>query len=135
VSVAISGVTITDGKENGSGGGIENEGTLTVSNSSVSGNTAVFGGGISQEPLAGTLTLTNTTVSGNHATFGGGIEADGPVTLNNSTVSGNTAERFGGGIFESEGFMPSEEVTLNSSTVSGNSPDECAPQRLAKKVC
>jgi hypothetical protein len=60
------------------------------------------GGGIYN---SGTLTLTNSTVSGNivsGSTFsdGGGL-ANGPntrVTLINSTVSGNTSSGLGGGI-------------------------------------
>lgn len=58
-----------------------------------------YGGGIYNQ---GTLTLNNVTVSGNHATgtnagasgaegFGGGIFNAGTLTLNNSTVSNNTA--------------------------------------------
>ena len=45
-----------------------------------------------RHPNCGTLTLTNSTVSGNSATvFGGGIFNDGTLTLTNSTVSGNNA--------------------------------------------
>ena len=48
-----------------------------------------YGGGID---TFGTLTLTNSNVSGNTAAyFGGGILSYGPLTLTNSTVSGNTA--------------------------------------------
>jgi len=50
----------------GVGGGISNGGVLTLVNSTVSGNTAVEGGGIAQTD-AGSMTLTNTTVSGNTA--------------------------------------------------------------------
>ncbi len=46
----------------------------------------------------GTLTLTNSTVSGNSASrAGGGIYNFGTLTLTNSTVSGNSASRDGGG--------------------------------------
>ncbi|MDB9493757.1 DUF4347 domain-containing protein [Spirulina major CS-329] len=48
------------------------------------------GGGIYS---TGSVTLTNSTVSGNSAEYGGGIYVDnGSVTLTNSTVSGNSAE-------------------------------------------
>ena len=50
----------------------------------------------------GTLTLTNSTVSGNSAAFSGGgvFNYFGTATLTNSTVSGNSATRFdGGGVF------------------------------------
>ena len=59
----------------------------------------IVGGGIFN---AGTLTLTNSTVSGNNADEnGGGIFNDngGTPMLTNSTVSGNNAAVDGGGIF------------------------------------
>ena len=97
-TVTISGLTI----RNGSGtGGILNGGTLTVTNSALSGNSATSqGGGIANQ---GTLTVTNSTLSGNSAGvglgFGGGIynPLGGIVTITNSTLSGNSAGSHGGG--------------------------------------
>ena len=121
------GLTVRNGSEFGGvgGGGIYNEGgTVMLSSSTVSGNTAGNpGGGISNNQ--GTITLTNSTVSGNSAPLGGGIVDANPgavITLANSTVSGNSASNNpasfgdGGGIYN-EG----QTVILNSSTVSGNS--------------
>ena len=50
---------------------------------------------------AGTVTLTNSTVSGNSARNGGGIYNQGGALtlLTNSTVSGNSADNSGGGIY------------------------------------
>lgn len=87
----------------GLGGGIDNfGGSLTVSGSAVSGNTASFGGGIFS---FGSLTISNSTLSGNVATgftdpvthshifgHGGGIENDGVMTMASSTVSGNSTD-------------------------------------------
>ena len=88
------------------GGGIINSGTLTLMNSTVSGNhIAAFGlvatgtgGGIAN---SGTLTVTRSTISGNRASgsagdsgegLGGGIaNSGGTLTVTNSTISGNTA--------------------------------------------
>ncbi|MBR2695034.1 MAG: hypothetical protein IKE69_12585, partial [Thermoguttaceae bacterium] len=140
--VELIGLTITGGWTYGDGGGIYNSGTLTLTNSTVSGNTASssyysyyysYGGGIYN---GGTLTLTNSTVSGNTAfssyssysssyystsySYGGGIYNSGTLTLTNSTVSGNTASSsycsysYGGGIYNSG------TLTLTNSTVSGN---------------
>ena len=84
--VAISDVTIRHGKANGSapansGGGIYNSGTLTLTNSTVSGNSATSGGGAIFNNNAGTLTLTNSTLSGNTAGgHGGGILNYGTLT-------------------------------------------------------
>ena len=63
-------------------------GTLTLTNSTVSGNSARHrGGGVYNN---GTATLTNSTVSGNDAYYGGGgVFNSGTLTLTNSTVSGN----------------------------------------------
>src|SRR5204863_9986038 len=82
---------------------IDNDGTLTLTNSTVSGNRANFAGGSKGGGIfnLGTLTLTNSTVSGNTVThgYGGGIFNGGTLTLSNSTVSGNSASSSGGGIF------------------------------------
>jgi predicted outer membrane repeat protein len=107
------------------GGGIDSSsGTVTLVDSTVSGNTAGFGvfqgfgAGIGDS--GGTVVLTNSTVSGNTAvTGGGGISFTGTVTLTNSTVSGNTAGSVGGGgIFSA---VRTAVLTLTSSTVSANS--------------
>ena len=110
---------------------IDNAGTLTLINSSISGNTAVFitaassstnyssGGGIINE-LGGKLTLIDSTVSGNRADgSGGGIynAPRGTLTLIGSTVSGNLADT-GGGITNDGGTL-----TLINSTVSDNSAE------------
>ncbi len=54
------------------------------------------GGGIVN---SGNLTLTNSTVSGNTTQFGdaGGILNNGTLTLTNSAVSGNSSENNGAG--------------------------------------
>ena len=95
--------------------GVQNIGTLTLSNSVVSGQS--FGNGIFN---FGTLIVTKSTINDNSTAGGGnggGINNDGgTVTLTNSTVSGNTAGGDGGGIYSTGGT-----VTLTNSTVSGNS--------------
>ncbi|MGI8551158.1 MAG: choice-of-anchor Q domain-containing protein [Dehalococcoidia bacterium] len=124
-AVVINGVTIQNGNAaNTHGGGINNDGTLTLTNSTLSGNTsAFFGGGISNQ---GTLTVTNSTLTGNAANVyssgysnGGGISNFGTLTVANSTLSGNSASGglngFGGGIHSDRGT-----VTLTNSTLSGN---------------
>ena len=97
-----------------SGGGISNFGTLTLTDSTVSGNSANLGGGVSNYR---TLTLTNSTVSGNSAgsDSGGLRNYRGTLILTNSTVSGNSAAGIGGGV------STTGTLTLTDSTVSGNS--------------
>jgi predicted outer membrane repeat protein len=87
------GVTVTDSTFSGNkavfGGSIFNGGTLTVTNSTFSGNSADYGGGVIN---AGTLTMTNSTFSGNYATVnGGGINNLGTLNLYNSILANSTS--------------------------------------------
>jgi hypothetical protein len=118
-NLTISGVTVSGAqKTSGNGGAFNNAGTLTVTNSTISGNSAIFGSGIYNS--GGTLTVTNSTISGNFtsSSFGGGgggiaNSGSGIVTVTNSTLSGNTAY-IGGGINNSG------NLTVTNSTLSGN---------------
>ena len=75
-------------------------GTATITGSTFSGNTANFYGGAIGN--AATMSITNSTISGNSAFKGGGILAGGTLTINNSTITGNTVTgSFGGGIYNS----------------------------------
>ncbi|AFZ51180.1 Cadherin domain-containing protein [Dactylococcopsis salina PCC 8305] len=114
VTVTLDGLTVSGGNVSGDGGGIFNDEDLTLTNSTVSGNSAQFGGGIDNR---GTANVTNSTVSGNSAQFGGGIDNFGTANVTNSTVSGNSADD-GGGIFNSG------TANVTNSTVSGNSADD-----------
>ncbi|HXP89224.1 MAG TPA: choice-of-anchor Q domain-containing protein [Bryobacteraceae bacterium] len=115
--VSLSGVTIQNGNAYpGAGGGIFNDGALTLSNSILSGNNAAIGGAIYNQQ--NTLTLSNSTLSGNSAEYGAGIYNFGTLTVGNSTLSGNSssyAYSEGGGIFN-EGTL-----SISDSTLSGNS--------------
>jgi len=125
-NVTIFGFTITNGlaADGNGGGGILNHGGLTLSDSIVSNslNVAGTGGGISCNG-GGTLTVTNSTVSGNSATSifgaaGGGIfSTDGvTVTVISSTINGNSAGCLGGGI-----AAENAQLTVVNSTISDNS--------------
>ena len=101
-------------------GFIKNEGTLTLTNSTVSGNrSSDIGGGITNW-YGGNLTLVNSTVSRNSANDGGGIYNDtmSELTLLHSIISGNVASNSGGGIYDYEGR--NHQSILISSTISGN---------------
>jgi predicted outer membrane repeat protein len=114
VTVSLSGLTIANGIGT-AGGGINNSGTLTVSNCTFSGNTvSSWGGGINN---GGTLTVSNSTFSGNTTgNGGGGIANSGTLTVNNSTLYANTASGDGGGILNGSGTL-----TVSNSTFSENS--------------
>ena len=75
-TVNISGLTIAGGNAgSGSGGGLDNFGTLTVSNSVFSSNSASFGGGLANES-GGTATVSGSSFTSNSAAFGGGLDND-----------------------------------------------------------
>ncbi|MGB3682261.1 MAG: hypothetical protein WA990_07210 [Rubrobacteraceae bacterium] len=125
----VSGLKVTKVDAYDRGGGIYNVGVLTVKNSTITGNSYGYGGGIYNEKSedtaqGGTLTVNNSTISGNTASgwttsSGGGINNDGgTLTVNKSTISGNTADR-GGGI-ASDIYLPGQKTTIINSTISGN---------------
>jgi hypothetical protein len=101
VTASFSGLTITGGKTTGNGGGLRNVGTATLSDCTISGNSASSGGGLVLNSPNGTTTLTNCTLSGNSASgVGGALFNNGSsrTTLTNCTVSGNSAGGNGGGL-------------------------------------
>jgi hypothetical protein len=129
------------------GGGIEADlgSSLTLVNSTVSGNSAGSSGGI--DMFRAKASLTNSTVTGNHATrtegsqpdgcgfgdpvvvysCGGGIwNYQGSLALINSTVTGNTAVYRGGGVVTyvrlfADGSPRSGLTTLSGATsIGGN---------------
>ncbi|MBD1840097.1 PEP-CTERM sorting domain-containing protein [Coleofasciculus sp. FACHB-64] len=115
VSVDIFGLTIANGNR-----GIENNGTVTVNNTTLSGNiigienngtatvnNTTLSGGSTGIGNNGTATVTNTTISG---TFNG-IANNGTVIVTNSTVTGNRISGIGN----------FGTATVTNSTVSGNS--------------
>src|SRR6266487_2191354 len=115
------------------GGGIDvDDGTLTLENSVVSGNTSSSSGGIDSD--FGTITLIDSAVTGNVATGGGTCTSanlscaggiwnfGGTLTLIDSTISGNTADDRGGGIVNQ---LAEALVTLSgTSTISANTVGE-----------
>ena len=114
------------------GGGIYNECcALALNNVTVVGNVATAGpgGGILYGFGVATTTLTNSTISGNSAaTNGGGIAIVGlfstlPVELNNVTITGNTADSDGNGSGDGGGAYREPTVgTLNfkNTIIAGN---------------
>jgi hypothetical protein len=96
------------------GSSVANGGTLTIENSTISNNTSNFGG--SGIVSGGTLTIKNSTISDNTSNFsGGGVFNGGTLIIENSTISNNRVKQAGGGIFNHAG-----RLTITNSTISGN---------------
>jgi hypothetical protein len=104
----ISGTTMR-GNNGGAYGGAINDGgnsAITITESTISGNQASYGGGLY---VGGTVSMTNVTVSGNRATEGGALwAASRSVQLINCTFSNNT----------SGGIPGLPAIYLNSGTAS-----------------
>ncbi|MBM81981.1 MAG: hypothetical protein CMJ78_15530, partial [Planctomycetaceae bacterium] len=121
VTVDISNVTIRGGSVLSSedGGGIRNLGTLTISDSIITGNTTQDdAGGILN---SGTLNIVRSTISNNTAPNGSGgglrnVSSGNVATIVDSLFTGNTAGDDGGAIANIVGA----EVVLTNSTISGN---------------
>lgn len=96
------------------GGGISNlnGGTVTITNSTISGNRADSSscGGIINE---GQMTITKSIIDGNIGEVVGGICNDSEMTVNNSSISGNFGER-------DAGIMNAGDMTIINSTISNN---------------
>jgi predicted outer membrane repeat protein len=101
-----------------------NNGTLTLSNCTLSGitNTTSSGGSITN---TGTLTLTNVTISDSHATSGSGgaIYNNGSsavLNLNNVTITSSSASISGGAIFNNSGTIHVNGATIGGTGSNGN---------------
>ena len=123
-TVTLAGITIANGNDtSGSGGGgilIGGNGNLTIRNSTISGNAAVFGAGMYLS--GGTMTVQNSAILNNIGQLGGGLYASsgGPLTFTNCTIVGNQSTNgagFGGGL----NFNDNVVATLESCTITGNS--------------
>jgi hypothetical protein len=115
--VSIRGVTLSGGIGPG-GGAILNDGKLTLVACTITGNTAMGGGGggIYNSPF-GVMSISESTISGNESTLGdgGGIDNLGTMTIQASTVSGNTVTVGDGGGVANRGML-----SIGDSTISGN---------------
>ena len=124
VDAFFYGVTIANGNTPGNGGAIYNdaEGTLTVTDSTLSANEALGGDGGAIENT-GWLVVTGSTFSTNSALDGGAIWSSSSLEVANSTFSGNLATSSegaeGGAIFS---YLSGVQMQLMvaDSTFSGN---------------
>ena len=124
-TVDITGVSISANSADGtagSGGGILNlGGSVSISTSLLTLNTANRAGGGIEDNAGSMLTVTDSTIQGNDAGNapgnGGGVHITGAgnVVIETSTIAGNTANE-GGGLWNSS----TGTLTMTNSTLSGN---------------
>jgi PKD repeat protein len=129
VSTTLIGNRATD-VEMGRGGGIYNDGPLTILNSTFYSNTAASGGGVYNY---GQLSVSQSTFSENEADYeGGAVYNEGLFSASQSTFSGNAAVYAGGGLYNAFNFVPTSaakrepgkpaavDMEIVNSTLSGN---------------
>jgi hypothetical protein len=153
----ISGNTAVASADSGLGvdaGGVDARGTVSITDSTVSGNSAslvtsssapadhvAIAGGVHVEDFA-TATITGTIVSGNNASattsdgtavgVAGGIDVDGMLTIDASRIDHNTTSAtsptlaISGGAFDVDGSL-----TIRDSAVLGNRATSSAPAGTA----
>jgi hypothetical protein len=128
VTAELVGMTVTRGRPpqtREQGGGILNEGTLTITKSTVASNGTpgddsgggAEGGGIYN---SGTLTLENSTVRENGAWEGCGIYNTGTATLSNSAVSQNGGPDYPSYVWSGSGIYSIGTLTLIDTVVTLN---------------
>ena len=114
-------VTISDSSFSGNstegGGAIANgeDGELSISDSTFSNNSAERTGGAIDN--RGELDVTNSAFQNNLAEYGGVILNSGELSVTNGTFSDNSAELYGGAIYNAG------ELSISDSTFSDNSAD------------
>ena len=110
----LTGLTISGGKSIGNNSALGNDGTMTLTDMTFSGNT---NGAISNE---GTMTIDNCLVTGNSdKSLGAGLQNTGKLTINNSTFTHNSTRQGAGINNQSPGTL-----TLSNSVVRGNSASD-----------
>jgi hypothetical protein len=116
VNSILEGFTLTNGLGGGgfwdyTGGGItcKNSSDPTITNNTITMNSAATaGGGIACLDYSDPI-ITNNTITGNSADLGGGIYGlDSFLTIRNNTITGNIASSYGGGIY---GYYVGSETT------------------------
>ncbi len=127
---ANGGLTMTDSSIVGytasaDGGAIYSLGLVVLESSTISGNTAVNGGGIyigSSSSGEGGLTTSKSTITLNTATgSGGGIyNLGGNLQLVTTTISTNLAYGSGGGIYSCQYSGSFDEIIIQQSTIDNN---------------
>ena len=116
INVVLSHLTIQNGYSTGAdlngGGGVYNNGVLTISDCTMRYNqTPNIGGGVDN---TGELIVRNSTFHNNSALDGGGIYNGGTANVKSSTFYNNTSEQTGGA------FDNWLLATLTNVTISGN---------------
>jgi len=116
-NLTVNNSKFTDNIGKNDSGAIVSVGTLTVTNSTFTGNSAPIGGAITTNTI---LIVTNSAFYNNTAQYGGAILEYGNLTVTNSTFMGNTATINGGAIGH---YGVDSTVVLHFNRIVANSPN------------
>ena len=114
-NVSIDNLTLIQGS-NDNGGAIDNNGVLTMTNTTLNYNSGVYGGAIYNEP-DGTLTITNGTFDYNSGAFGGAIFNYGNLIITNSSLNNNGVNGEGGAIYNDNNLEITGSAICNNTAV------------------
>lgn len=116
VQLMLKALTIAHGSSD-FGGGLDNLGTLSITNSTFANNSASVDGGGLFSNSSGNLTITNSTFSSNSAVgFGGGLfNQQSTLSITNSTFINNSSPD------NAAGLLNGGMATISSSTFANNS--------------
>ena len=113
-TVTLTDITVTGG-DGPDGGALDTTGNVVITRATLTGNNAASEGGAVHANGSGVVDVTDSAISDNTSgNSGGGISAQGLITLTRSTVSGNTSGNNGGALRAYGG------AAIIDSTVSGN---------------
>lgn len=99
---------------------VSGNGDVSFDNVNFKDNSAWFGGAIYSTSSTGSLTVTNSTFSGNQATgFGGAIYAYGDVTLSEVNIQDNSADA-GAAVRIFDGYGVTPHLSISDSTIYDN---------------
>lgn len=145
-AMTLTDVTVSNNTANsygGYGGGIYNFNVMNLYRVTLSGNKATYGAALASGNVVGSpssMSLTNVTISGNTATslgFGGGTTdigtggalfayPGGQVSMTNVTIGRNTAGR--GGAIDNLELGSSTVITLKNTILDGNTATISSPE-------
>jgi predicted outer membrane repeat protein len=125
IKATIRGLGIADGSSfsySAPGGGIFNQGQLTLDEVDVHNNIGGLGGGIAQQGTAASLRIIDSNLRNNTATTSGGAlyATGGSIDITTSTINNNNASLYTGGLWLSGSSSSPINLAMKNSTVSSN---------------
>ncbi len=120
----IDGISIDNNTAVTRGGAIWTSGNMVIKNAMIQKNQAGIDGGGIYVKTGGSFRIENSTISENTADYGGGIYSQRTrVSADNVVISENTANKHGGGVF-TQNAGDGGTITFTNSTIINNTSEE-----------